>query len=69
MSCAVETGKLEKLTVETTSFASPTLDSPPLISIYYLPYEKGEVQKLVSIRGHHNSFTWGLYEKDPTLGL
>ena len=56
-------------TVETTSFATPTLDSPPLISIYYSPYKKGEVQKFVSIIGHHNSFIRGLYEKAPTLGL
>ena len=33
-------------TVETTSFATSKLDSPPLISIYYLPYENGEVQKI-----------------------
>ena len=34
-------------TVETTSFATPTLDSPPLISMYYLPYKNGEVKKFV----------------------
>ena len=34
-------------TVETTSFATPTLDSPPPISIYYLPYKNGEVKKFV----------------------
>ena len=36
-------------TVETTSFATPTLDSPPLISMYYLPYKNEEVKKLSSI--------------------
>ena len=34
-------------TVETTSFATPTLDSPPLISMYYLPYKNEEVKKFV----------------------
>ena len=34
-------------TVETTSFATPTLDSPPLVSMYYLPYKNGEVKKIV----------------------
>ena len=34
-------------TVETTSFATPTLDSPPIISMYYLPYKNEEVKKFV----------------------
>ena len=40
-------GGMEMRTVETTSFATPTLDSPPLISMYYLPYKNGEVKKFV----------------------
>ena len=43
-------------TVETTSFATSKLDSPPLISIYYLPYENGEVQKIVLYPGNYSSF-------------
>ena len=43
-------------TVETTSFATSKLDSPPLISIYYLPYENGEVQKIILYSGNYSSF-------------
>ena len=31
--------------------------------------KNGEVQKFVSITGHHSSFTRRLYKRDPTLGL
>ena len=34
-------------TVVETSFATLKLDSPPLISIYYLPYKNGELKKIV----------------------
>ena len=44
------------ITVETTSFATSKLDSPPLISIYYLPYENGEVQKIILYSGNYSSF-------------
>ena len=56
-------------TVETTRFAPLTLDSPPLISIYCLPYENGKLKKFVFYTELHSSFNWSLYEKCPTLGL
>ena len=58
-----------RATVETTRFAPLTLDSPPLISIYCLPYENGKLKKIVFYSGHHSSFNWSSYEKCPTLGL
>ena len=51
-------GKIEKIkpllicTVETTSFATLKLDSPPLIFMYYLPYEIGELKKFVFYSDH-----------------
>ena len=42
-------------TVVETSFATLKLDSPPLISIYYLPYKNGELKKIVFYSGHYNS--------------
>ena len=60
---------LREGTVETTRFAPLTLDSPPLISIYYLPYENGKLKKIVFYSGHHSSFNWSSYEKCPTLGF
>ena len=41
-------------TVVETSFATLKLDSPPLISIYYLPYKNGELKKIVFYSGHYN---------------
>ena len=56
-------------TVVETSFATLKLDSPPLISIYYLPYKNGELKKIVFYSGHYNFSKWRLYEKGPKLGL
>ena len=60
---------IQAITVEKARFAPLTLDSPPLISIYYLPYENGKLKKIVFYSGHHSSFNWSSYEKCPTLGL
>ena len=47
-------------TVVETSFATLKLDSPPLISIYYLPYKNGELKKIVFYSGHYSSLNWRL---------
>ena len=46
-----------------TSFATLKLDSPPLISIYYLPYKNREVKKIVFYSGHYNSSNWTLRQE------
>ena len=42
-------------TVVATRFAHLFLDSPTLIAMYYLPYENGELKKIVLFTGHCNS--------------
>ena len=59
----------KQVTVETTRFAPLKLDSPPLDSIYCLPYKNEKTPKIGLCLGHHSSFKWRLYEKGPTLGL
>ena len=50
-------------TVETTSFATLKLDSPPLIFMYYLPYEIGGLKKFVFYSDHHSSIIKRLYDE------
>ena len=51
-----------------TSFATLKLDSPPLISIYYLPYKNGELKKLSSIQAIIAPLNGGYMKKAQNWG-
>ena len=60
---------LKQTTVAATRLAPLKLDWPPLITVYYLPYKNGKLQKFVLYTDNYSSFNWRFYEKSPTLGL